>query len=386
MSLALLDNRRIGRIFREIRDVREVPGNLRFLNRLPIVSMTDQEMSAYWDSNITIAPIVPDGARASVDVNAKLRTELMNVANIKHGAPIPASMLQLIEFIQTYNLTDEVGAVDNFYENQSSNLLEGVRQTQELFAVSMALDSLLWSYRGVNFSASWGTKADLKVTLPSGGAAWTATNHATSKPISDVLLLTQVRTDTYSEQTTRITMRSADFRGMIASDEFAAQAKLTFGPGLDLTNAPTTNTSYMQGLASRILNMEIELYDQSYWIKEIDGTDSKRAFMPQGKVILSDKSDDNSQKAALMANTKVTEAIMAKLLGQAFSGMAGGGLQGDGYGPLSYMTAASHDANPPGINIWAVARCFPMLTRKTMYGVLDVGTGTAPEALPIGQP
>jgi hypothetical protein len=89
-------------------------------------------------------------------------------------------------------------------------------------------------------------------------------------------------------------------------------------------------------------------------------------------VILSDSANDNNAGAVDFANAVVTESIVASLSGNNFAG-PGGGLGGPQVGPIGYSTLSSHDANPPGINLWAVARCFPRKFNKAAESVLTIG-------------
>jgi hypothetical protein len=370
MPYEQLATRRLTAIMRGLRDVRELPSNLLFLNRTPLTNATDAEITADWTGNVFAADIITDGNRAVVRNHGNFTFETTKLPNIKHGAPVHQEMLNLMERINAGGgFRDDEGVVTSYLTRISDRLLTGVRQTMEILRVGAALDTVTWDRLGVKFTATFGVPSVLKVT-PSVGWA----TAATATPITDLQTQAAVRAETYGEGTNRITMTSAAFRLMIATTEFRDKAALYNQlVGVTAANFPPADMGTMQNIAGRILGFTIELYDSKYYTQNNAGTTSSAtAFLAATKVILSDSANDNNAGAVDFANAVVTESIVASLSGNNFAG-PGGGLGGPQVGPIGYSTLSSHDANPPGINLWAVARCFPRKFNKAAESVLTIG-------------
>jgi hypothetical protein len=252
-------------------------------------------------------------------------------------------------------------------------LLTGVRQTMEILRVGCALDTVSWNRGGIQFTATFGTPSDLKVTV---GVTWATS--ATATPVADIQTHVALRREKYGQPTNRLTMTSVAFRQMIATTEFMNKAQLYNSLGntpLTAAGFPIADIPLMTQLAGRILGMTIELYDAKYYTQNNAGVlSSATNFWPDTKVGLSDTSNDNNGTVTDIANAVVTESIVAGLTGTNFPGAGGiGGFGGPQYGPVGYVTLSSFDLNAPGLTAWAVARCFPRKRVKTAESVLTVG-------------
>lgn len=371
MPYEALSVRRVNAIMRGLRDNRELPQNLIFLNRTPRVNATDGEITADFYGQVLAAEIIPDGQKAPVRNAGYFILERIALANIKHGTPIPQDMLNLMDRINSGGaIRDDEGVINGYLERTLRNLLTGVETTQEILRVGMALDTITWNRGGVQFSATFGTPSDLKVTP---GTAWATA--ATATPIADIQTQAALRREKYGQGTNRITMTSVAFRQMIATTEFMNKASLYNQlVGVSAANFPTADIGTMTSIAGRILGMTIELYDAKYYTQSNGGvTSAATNFLPDTKVILGDTANDNNAAAADWANAIVTESVVAGLTGTNFAGPAGQGFGGPQFGPIGYVTLQSPDLNPPGINVWGVARGWPRKHNKAAESVLTVG-------------
>jgi hypothetical protein len=366
----LLAVNRVNTIMRALQDVRELPQQLLFLNRTPIVEATDEEIVARFTGNVVIADVVADDQEALVRSNGSITLDTTKIPNIKHGTPITQSMINLIERIEAGGgIRDDVGIVDNWLNRSLDNLLIGVRQRMEYFLIGAALDSVTYNRLGVNFTATFGTPSDLKVTV---SHLWSSPS--TGTPVSDLQTQQALGREKYGKNYNRFTMTSVVFRDMIATTEFRDKSAL-YNQLVGITSAtfPIADIPAMTQMAGRILSAQIELYDAKYQQENSASTLTVTGFFPDDKVLLSDTSDDNSGMAMDFANGIVTESVVAELTGlTVIGGGENGGFGGPVSGPVSYATAASPDLNPPGMNLWAVARGFPRKHDLAMTSVLTV--------------
>lgn len=361
----LLATSRVTRIMEGLRDVRELPQNLRLINRTPIVNATDGEIVAFWEGNVYPADIIPDDQRARVATVGKFVLETNKIPNIKQGEPITQEMLNLLDRIKAGGaIRDDVGVVNNWLMRAMERRLLAVRQTMELMRVGAFLDSLVYSRLGVTFTATFGKPSALKVTT---ATPWATA--ASAMPVADIQAHAAVRAETYGKATSRLTMVSATFREMIATTEFREKAAVYNQlVGITSANFPTADIGTMTAIAGRILGYEIELYDAKYAVQNLDGsTSSFSNYWPVGYVGFSDAALDNDPNVVDFANGVVTESVVSSITGGPF-----GGFGGPAYGPVGYVTPQSPDLNPPGINVWGVARGMPRVLDKSAESYLKV--------------
>lgn len=357
----ILASRRLTRIVNELRDIRQLPQDLKFVNRYPAVPATDGEITARYTGNVVIADIVADDQKAVVRAGGKFSFDTHSIPNLKHGKLITQEIFGMLERIQA-NLAGvtERGIFDNYLFRVISELLLGIDQTKEFLLVACALDALNWDVRGIKLSGvSWGMPSDLKVT-PS--PLWTSTS---ATPIDNILALVELARTKYGEQYNRVTMSTQDFRNLANTDEFKSKSQLLFFGTLGTLNFPSQRTPDMVDMAGRLLRMDIELYDAQYWSESTAGAESAARYLPTGKVILSNSADDASGAAIDFAHGIVTETRVLSLAdvggSQKFSGPQ--------FGPVSYMEA---ETNPAQLIIWAADRGFPRKKRLSSTAVLTV--------------
>ena len=181
--------------------------------------------------------------------------------------------------------------------------------------------------------------------------------------MTDTLTLKDMAANDTGEQYDRMTIGIADFRLMTATTEFRTLIPGLVGQPLSATNYNALDVR-MQGFASSLLGMDVEFEDKTYQEMSAAGTVTTTRVLPQGKVILSSKSDDRNSSAMDFANTIVTESVQESIVGQGILG-------GEQYGPIAYYTGDSN-MNPPNVIGWAVSRGFPRKIRKTCTAVLTV--------------
>jgi hypothetical protein len=363
-GLSILGTRRINTVMQTLRDVRELPQQLKFLNRTPLVNATDGEIMARFEGNVLMADIIADDQKAVVRSTGKFTLESNKIPNLKHGSFISQEMLNLLARINAGGgIPSDEGILSNYVEREQDSLLLGVRQRMEALIVACAIDAFSYNRLGIQISgATWGMPSDLKVTV---SPLWTSTS--TGTPVDNLLALKQLGMEKYGENYNRVTLGSADFRLMIATDEFKAKAQLYSQLTFPAASFPSNALPEMVALAARIIGMELELYDAKAWTQNSAGALTSAPYLPLGKVVLSDSNDDNTGMGIDFGNGIVTESVVSSIVD---GGMIGK-FDGPEYGPVGYATA-NPDFNPPNLTQWAVARGWPRKKRLSSTAVLTV--------------
>lgn len=375
LSYQPFDALRLTRAIQALQDVRELPAQLTFLARTPVVPAVDGEIMARFIGRATIADIVADDARAVTYNNLKVSFETTTVPNIKHGRLLTQEMLNLLNSIQAGGGPGDAALFESYQMRTIDDLLLGIRQRMEALVVAMAIDSVVYNRFGIQINGSWGMPSDLKVT-PS--IPWT--DSANSTPVTNTLLLLRVGRVRYGAYYDRMTMSLSAFDYMTKSAEFIARAGFVLRPGESSAAIPLQNTDYMINLAKSVLGVkEIELYDARYWTQAADGTLASAPFLPINQVVFSSMSDDGDPTATDFAMGTVTETLVADWAPTNVIGRFGGAQRG----PVAYATA-SGDLNPPNVTEWGVARGFPRKHRLQSTAVMTVGTFT--DDIPVGLP
>lgn len=362
----LLQAARLTRIMQSLQDVRQLPQQLRFLARTPVVPAADAEIMARFTGYVTIADLVADDQRAVTYQNSKLSFETTNIPNIKHGAALTQAMLNQLQSLMSGSALPSDMGVFSGYENRTiDGLLLGVRQRMEALIIAMQLDSLTYDRLGIKITgATWGMPADLKVTP---GVTWDTAGSAT--PVADIWSVRRTARVRYGQEYNRITMSTQAFMYMIATTEYQNKARTFLAPNVSFTNLNAADLTFQQNLAQNVLGMQIELYDARSWSQGPDSTLISAPLLPITKVILSSTADDNDPTAFDFANAVTTESIVNSLAPSDMIGSIGGPTAG----PISYATVPN-DLNPPQITYWGVARGFPRKHRLQSTAVLTVGS------------
>jgi hypothetical protein len=337
---------------------------LRFIDRLPSVNADVLEIIGTYTERVFAADIIAEDQAAAVYGGGQVTFVTNVLPKIKIGRAIPESVLTRLNRLTIGGGTAaDVQAVEGWETYISQNLLRGVREAENLLACAMMIDTFTYNRLGVQFTASWGMPAALKVTP---ATLWT--NAAAATPITDILTLRSTAANTYGVTFDRVTLATQDFLLMVSTTEFK---NLIQG----LINAPLGATTgafspYQQRnteFAQRLLDMDIELDDKVFTRQNPDGSVAATTkVLPLGKVLLSSKSDDGNGAAWDWGNAVVGESLAAGLVGG-----IGDLAAGERYGPLSFYTARQ-DLNPPDCTAWAVAKGFPRRTNVYNTAVLTV--------------
>lgn len=360
----LLGTQRLSKIMRTLADVREVDNSTPFLARTPLIPAVDEEIMARFDGRVIAADVIADDQKAVVGAHGSVTFETNKIPNIKRGTHITQSMVNLLDRINRGGgLPEDEGIFTDHINTQLDMLLWGVRHRMEHMVVGMALNSYTYSNLGVNFNVTFGQPSDLRDTP---GTAWSVT--ATATPIDDIQEMQLTARQKYGKEYDRITMSTADFQELTATDQFKAKAQLYFpvpSDGFPSGSFPVNDLGSLQQIAGRMLGLTIELNDRQFKTQANDGTTSYTRYLPVGKIVLSNSGDDNNGMAYDFANGVVTESTVGAGVGSII-----GGFTGPERGPVSYATLADSQLNPPGWNLWGVARGFPRLHDQTAFAVI----------------
>lgn len=376
-QLQILKVVRINGIMQGLQDVRQLPANLRFLSRTPVVPATDQEIMGRYVGRVQIADLIADDAAAATYSSGKLTFETMKIPNLKHGYNLTQEQLNQLLSLQSSNgvVGQDMGLISDWEAKVVDDLLLGIRQRMEALCVAVRLDGFSYDRLGIKMTGvSWGCPADLKVTP---ATAWTDAVNAT--PINDILAVKLVGSVRYGIEYNRVTLSTAAFRAMIATNEFIAKARQYLAPNVSYVNISQYSLDAQMKLAEVVLGMTIERYDSRYWQQGSDGTWTSAPFLPVNMLILEDSTNDGSEAAFDFGNAVTTESIVGSL---APTNMVGA-FRGPTRGPISYATAPS-DLNPPNITYWGVARGFPR--RKLLQASATLNIGAVVDPIPITEP
>jgi hypothetical protein len=364
-----LNSVRLNRIIGALAAELEIKRPLVWLERCPLVAADDDEIMGRFTGKIMAADVIADDQKAVVNQSMTLELITHTIPNVKHGERIGQKTLNRLQRLKEGTLAVTSGA-NRFrdWEMQiAENLLLGVRWRMNMMVAAMMMDTFSYSRFGVQISgASWGMPSNLKVTT---GVTWATA--ATATPLADILAIDQVARLTYGIEFDTITMRTLDFRDMVATTEFANKATITLGAMFLVTPAAilTKADPQMHALAERILGKTIVFDDAVYNERNNDGSITTTNVLPLHKVVLTRSQDHGNANAYDMANGTPTESVTADLIGMGPQGLGGA----EQTGPVAYYTPADDALNPPGIDAWAVARCFPRKFIPESSAVLTVG-------------
>jgi hypothetical protein len=357
----------------------EVRAPLLFLQRIPSVNATDDEIVGRFTGRIYAADVIADGQRAVTYEAGKLELQTTALANLKLGQQLDQPTLNRLARMRAGALlpTDN-NAMDAWMNRLAANLILGVRMRQNALLCAMQCD-LGFNYNRLGISlqgATWGMPSVLKPTV---GIAWSldgTTPNVNATPITDILVLAnEVTPDTYGIRFNRVTLSSKAFRFAIGTTEFANKVKTILGFDFAAGASPINvhDLPTMQRSLGILLNMEVEVYDGTYQEKWPDGTETRNRVLPANKVLLTNTEYDNDPNVWDWANAPVTESMIAAFVGGQH---VPENLAGEVYGPVGYFTVQDPAMNPPGLMAWAVSRGWPRRHVVESSACLTVGTFT----------
>lgn len=361
---------RINRLVRRLDQNLEVDANLTFLNRTPIVNVLDDiDIIGSFSGPIFAADLITDDAEAVVVEGG--RFEMSGVApggipNIKIGSRVSQSMINRIRLLRRgVELDGPEEELFTGWELQlAQNLVTGVRHTMNYLCAAMMLDGVVYDRLGFKVSQGFGTPPELKVTKV-GTQQWTTANKTTMTAIQDMQQLAQVIAPTFNKRYDRVTMATSVFQTIIASDEFAERVRLYLRLEPTQFELNIYDVVNMQRLFEAISGLQLELEDNTFRVRNTNGTSTSQRVLPENKVILSSRADDNNPQAYDFANGVPTETIVAPFIDGAPD------LGGEQVGPVAYYRG-NPELNPPDLRAWAVAKGFPRKHDKNVTAILTV--------------
>lgn len=373
-ALDYLNSARVTGIIQGMQDPRLLPQPLIWNSRIVDTPAADDEILASYQGQLLIADLIADDAKAVVYSMGRFAFESTKVPNLKMGMGMNQSMLNVFNRLRQNAYTpDEPGLFTGMQNRLMAAVKYGVELRKEVLKVAMLLDGYSYNRLGIIMNGvTWGMPTDLKITT---GTAWTSTS---ATPITDIQTARRVARVRYGTELNRATMSTAALQYAAATTEFQNQARLLgFGlAGFPSPAIPLQNDAMISQIFSKLLGggeggaFTLEIDDRRYWTQGTAADITSAPILPLNNVLLTSTANDGNANAYDFANGIVTEGIVA---GMAPTNIVGGSVP-QGFGPISYVTAADAALNPPGIVVWGVARGFPRKHSKPASAVLNVGT------------
>lgn len=381
-NLQMFNGVRVTRLMRALDDVRNLPQDLVWLGRTPVVPAVDGEIFARFRNRIMIADLIADDQKAAVYKAGKARLETTGMPNLKIGQLLTQEELKTFEaVIANGGIAEDPDNIVSDMENGILDaLLLGVRQRMESICVARLLDGFSYDRLGIKLdNVSWGTPSNLKITVSN---PWT--DHTDATPVTDILTLKEVGKVQYGIEYDRLTLPQLAFREMIQCAEFQASARLFLAPNVSFVNLTIQNNEQMLNLAQNVLGFKvIETYDSRSWSQAEAGSITSTRFWPINKVALTATANDNNRGAADFANGVPTEVTVANMGALNIMGTLPRGARG----PIGYVTA---EHNPPQLTYWGCGRGWSrkhLLQESAVLTVApDSGDGAITDYIPVTEP
>ncbi len=360
---------RLNRFTQTLASQLETTAPLTFLNRTPVINvLDDMEILSSYSGQIFTADLITDDAEAVVVEGGRLETtaRLSQIPNIKIGKSIGQGMVQKLNQLQRgVQLDGPADLITGWELGIATDLVTGVRRRMNHLCAAMRLDGVTYDKMDVQINSGFGTPSALKQTLI-GNRQWTSGNVTTMRPIEDLQYMTQSIAPTLGKSYNRVTMATATFQLIIASDEFAERVRLFLRTDVANFSLNTYDVNNMQILFQNITGLILELEDATHAVRNSNGTSTTSRYLPANKVILSNTQDDNDTGAFDFANAIVDETVIAPLSSTApqFAG-------GPQVGPVAYYWVPP-SLNPPRVSAFAVAKGWPRLHDKNAHAILTV--------------
>lgn len=366
---AILGAGRLTTIIKALQDKRDMPQPLRWNARIKDVPATDGEVLARYIIRAHIADLIADDQKARTYQAGKFTFEANAIPNLKVGYNFTQEDINTLNSIKAAGgiENDPDGVFQNWQMSRMDDLRIGVEQRKEALKVAMVADRFDYDGLGIKLAnVTWGMPSDLKLTL-TGGNTW---DNAGATPVTDVLTLKRVGMVRYGENWDRISLSTAMFIYVLATTEFQNRSKFYLPAGLSAAALPFQDTGTMKQIAMNVWGVkEVELCDERFWTYGENGLPTSAPYQNINDVVLSSIADDNNSMVMNFANCPVTEAQVANMLPSNIIGNFGAQTRG----PIAYATPASPDLNPPGVNLWAVARGWTRKQRLQSTAVIVAG-------------
>src|SRR5687767_15997619 len=156
-GLQTFSNLRVDAVMEAIQDVRQLPQNLKMVNRLPQVDAFENEIIGRFVGHANIADIIADDAEAVAYGHAKWDFVNYNPCKIKHGAVFnEKDILQMMELGRAA-MAGSRSAINQLEMTRNrviDRLLLGVRWRWEALACAMMCDSLHYDRLGIKIDGT----------------------------------------------------------------------------------------------------------------------------------------------------------------------------------------------------------------------------------------
>jgi len=373
---------RIKRIVKAIQDQRVLKPELKFLRRTPIVPASDGELMARFVGRTQIADLISDDSPANVYTTGKLNFEGVVSPNIKHGVSMNQTQINELAQLSEEDIMDEDGVFRQYQRNTIMGLMDGIDHRREAIIIAGHIDDFDYNRFGIVISdGSFGMPPDLKITPAPG---WANVN---SPIVDDILRLKRIGRTRYGIEFDRMTLCSQAFQYVLANTQFQTYVKQMGGLSVNMPVAdqviPVDSMRRMKRLALEILELnDIEIYDSRYWSQNEAGLWTSTPLLPLNKVIFTATTNDNNPAVMDFSNGVVTESIVSTILGQSGQGIIGG-MSSPQRGPVSYVTPANINLNPPGLVWWGVAKGWFRRHLQQLSAVFDIGAVT--DDIPVSE-
>lgn len=372
---------RLTRLARTVMDQRlERPSRYRFSSRMPRVPARNGELTGYMHSRVYIAPIIARDAVAPIYSTGKMTVEMTELPKIKMGLGFSEAQLEVLRDMRRGLQVSDSALVEMLLPSVN-RALEGIAVREEQMATAMMSDSFNYDYLGFKAEGvSWGMPSDLKTTT---SVPWTTAASAT--PIDDILNFMYQAGVRHGVTFNRITMSSRAFRYAIATTEYANKAgallpaQLTMGTNLTLTPSMGNQRMFEQLLGTQSsgqVGVTVELNDDRYWWQDSTGADYSARYQPINEVYFDNTAYDGDENVWNIGEGEPMESAFMDLNAPSVIGAnTVTGLE-TSRGPLSYLTLASPDLQPPGLNLWAVTVSWPRKFMRQATAKMTVGSFT----------
>lgn len=344
----------------------------RWINRLPAVPARPGEIMVRVKHRVLRADIIADDAKARIQSSVQFQPIGVDIPNIKHGVGLNQATINTLDRLaEGVAGRDEAGQALVDTRTFMEDLVEGVWSAMNEIAVLMMLDrGLTYSNFGIQFAMNFGAPSELKVN----SSPVVEANPTTSDVIDEILGLLSTARVLYGQTYNRMELSTSAFRAITNTTQYQQRVQgMLFLSGLTFAQV-ISNQDFgtMQQMLSRMLGgIQVVLVDDRKWVQAANGDVAQSTYLPERYVLFTNTADDNRRSTWDWADDIVSETI----LGRMAQGASVFGLQGMGRrrGMVGFSSLASHDMNPPGLNMWAVRRGFARKKSVTASASLDLG-------------
>jgi hypothetical protein len=370
------DRKNIDEVTAQQNDPRTVPGELLFLQSVPVLPATDRDLTMRWRTTPVIMDMISLDARATVYRRLQAKFQQTEIPKFKFGVQFTESDVRemLGAGQMELNLTGRVPEfVTNLFGLMFRQLAIGRRWRLETVLLGAVLNGFPYDRMGIRLNGTFNRPSD---TIATVSPAWTdATN---GKPLTNIAYYIDYMRIRYGVNINRFRSSRAAFDVMVATDEFKEQSRFHINSLFNTGELPVLNREENINVFKRMIPAinVVEFYDAHYRWEDDTSTRYLQRLLPLNAVILDSTDNDNNPNVWYLGNAPVTEsAFLARVGAQTIGEDGGNPFAGMVRGPYNYTTVP-HDLNPPQIQAWAVQHAWPILRDPNPWVVLYIGTIT----------